>query len=87
MERLNHSGGPSKVQKSFGKTRFLGLGQSDGSDLLYFIRQAHPEFFMSANEYIRQADHSYMEKESRNSKKAQIDQQMTFDQLVMAGNK
>lgn len=45
MERLNHSQGPQLVQKAYGKTRFSGLGTSDGSDLLHFIRLAHPEFF------------------------------------------
>lgn len=45
MERLNHSQGPSRVLKAYGKTRFLGLGTSDGSDLLHFIRVSHPEYF------------------------------------------
>jgi len=45
MERLNHSQGPLRVQKSQGKTRFNGLGGSDGSDLLHFIRIARPEYF------------------------------------------
>jgi len=45
MERLNHSQGPPLVQKAYGKTRFEGLGKSDGSDLLHFIRISHPEYF------------------------------------------
>jgi len=50
VERLNHSQGPTRVQKAYGKTRFQGLGTSDGSDLLHFIRLAHPEFFDLSNQ-------------------------------------
>lgn len=51
MERLNHSEGPLRVQRAVGKTRFSGLGGSDGSDLLHFIRLSRPEFFPEEQNY------------------------------------
>lgn len=42
MERMNHSEGPAKVQRSCGRTRF---GSGETNDLIYFFRQKFPEFF------------------------------------------
>ena len=42
MERLNHSDGPAKVQKAYGKTRF---GAGETNDLLYVLRTTYPQYF------------------------------------------
>ena len=54
MERMNHSGGPSKVQRAYGRTRF---GQGETNDLLQTIRQQYPQYFEihreSLNDHIQ----------------------------------
>ena len=42
LERMNHSEGPAKVQKAYGKTRF---GHGESNDLLHILRQNYPQFF------------------------------------------
>jgi hypothetical protein len=35
LERMNHTDGPAKVQKAFGRTRF---GPGESNDMLYLVR-------------------------------------------------
>lgn len=53
MEKLNHSEGPQIVQKAIGKPRFLSQQGGDPSDLLYFIRLSHPEYFSGSQYQFR----------------------------------
>lgn len=52
MEKLNHSEGPQRVLKAVGKPRFTQQG-GDPSDLLYFIRISHPQFFQGPQYQFR----------------------------------
>ena len=43
IERMNTSDGPTKVQLSYGRTRF-GVGETT-NDLVYLFRLNYPELF------------------------------------------
>eukprot|EP00347_Sterkiella_histriomuscorum_P004180 403361442 len=69
MERMNHSEGPAKVQRSSGRTRF---GSGENNDLLFVIRQSFPQYFKKHSQ-------SQIELQSYNN-----DDFYTFDQLLEA---
>lgn len=58
LERMNHTDGPSKVLKAFGRTRF---GPGESNDMLFLIRQSYPQFFECQPVYAYNAPSQQMQ--------------------------
>lgn len=47
VERMNHSGGPKKIQMAYGITRYTSAARMT-NDLTSLLRKAYPQFFLPA---------------------------------------
>ena len=68
---MNHTEGPIKVQRAFGKTRF-GAGESN--DLLHFLRLNYPQFFEVHSAVIQEQQQLRLSKAREDT--------MTFDDML-----